>query len=75
MVIKSNEFLLVDEIATECRAPRASVRHWIATGKLASVKVGRRRLVRRQDFERFLRSAGLRDAPGAGQADGGSVRR
>jgi excisionase family DNA binding protein len=59
MSIKQNEFLLVEEIAAECRAPRTTVRHWIQTGRLPSIRLGRRRLVRREDFEQFLRKAGL----------------
>jgi excisionase family DNA binding protein len=61
MSIKRNDFLLVEEIANECRAPRSTVRHWMQTGKLPSIRLGRRRLVRRDDFERFLRAAGLGD--------------
>ncbi len=48
------EFLFVDEIARICRVPKSSVRYWLNTGKLSSLRPGRRRLVRRADFERFL---------------------
>jgi excisionase family DNA binding protein len=53
----SAQFLLLEEIAAETRAPISTVRHWIATGKLASVRPGRRRLVRRVDLEAFLSGA------------------
>jgi excisionase family DNA binding protein len=48
------EYLLIPEIARTCRVPPATVRHWLRTGRLASTKPGRRRLVLRDDFERFL---------------------
>jgi excisionase family DNA binding protein len=48
------EYLLLDEVARECRAPVASVRHWIASGRLGSIKPGRRRLVSRDELDRFL---------------------
>ena len=59
MHVKKHDFLLVEEISAECRAPQTTVRHWLRTGRLASIRLGRRRLVRREDFERFLRDAGL----------------
>jgi excisionase family DNA binding protein len=65
------EFLLLDEVARECRASVASVRYWIASGRLRSVRPGRRRLVSRE--ERFIATGGRpaavpSDAPvGAGE--------
>jgi excisionase family DNA binding protein len=50
-------FLFIEEIAEETRTPPSTVRHWIATGKLASVRPGRRRLVRRSDLDAFLANA------------------
>jgi excisionase family DNA binding protein len=47
-------YLLLSEIAEETRTPLSTVRHWIATGKLPSVRPGRRRLVRRADLDAFL---------------------
>jgi excisionase family DNA binding protein len=47
-------FLLLSEVAEEARTTLSTVRHWIATGKLASVRPGRRRLVRRADLDAFL---------------------
>ncbi len=49
-----SEFLFLEEVAAETRATLSTVRHWIAVGKLPSVRPGRRRLVRRADLERFL---------------------
>lgn len=52
---KSQHALLTLEEAAElARAPIGSVRHWIATGRLASVRPGRRRLVRRTDLANLL---------------------
>ncbi len=53
----TSELLLINEVAAICRAPISTVRHWLATGKLRSVKPGRHRLVRRTDLEAFLASA------------------
>lgn len=47
-------YMLLSEIAEETRTPLSTVRHWIATGKLPSVRPGRRRLVRRVDLDAFL---------------------
>lgn len=54
----SVEFVFVEEIAQMCRVPASSVRYWLSTGKLASIRPGKRRLVRRDDLMRFLRDAG-----------------
>ena len=56
------EFLLLDEVARECRASVASVRYWIASGRLRSVRPGRRRLVSREDLDRFIATGGRRPA-------------
>jgi excisionase family DNA binding protein len=72
MTESAHEFLLLHEVARECRAPLASVRHWIATGRLRSIRPGRRRLVLREDLDRFLASgeADARVAP-ASAVEGG----
>jgi excisionase family DNA binding protein len=51
------EYLLLEEVARECRAPVASVRYWIASGRLRSIRPGRRRLVSRDELDRFLAAA------------------
>jgi excisionase family DNA binding protein len=57
------EFLLLEEVVALTRAASLStVRHWVRTGKLASVRPGRRRLVRRADLEVFLRRGSREDA-------------
>jgi excisionase family DNA binding protein len=61
-MIADTDFLHVEEIARLCRAPKSSVRHWLSTGKLPSIKPGKRRLVLRQDLDRFLRTARPRGA-------------
>jgi excisionase family DNA binding protein len=47
-------YLLLEEIAEETRTPLSTVRHWIAQGKLPSVRPGRRRLVKRADLDAFM---------------------
>ncbi len=70
MTESRREFLLLDEVASECRASVASVRYWIASGRLRSVRPGRRRLVSREDLERFI--AYGRAAAGRAQRGGGA---
>jgi excisionase family DNA binding protein len=67
----SNALLLLEEVAQEARATISTVRHWVSTGKLASVRPGRRRLVRRSDLEAFLGCAGAE----AGRGDPRRCRR
>jgi excisionase family DNA binding protein len=55
-----NRYMLLSEVAAEARVSLSSVRHWLRTGKLPSVRPGRRRLIRRADFEEFL-AAGFGD--------------
>jgi excisionase family DNA binding protein len=54
VAMKNNQLLLLEEVAAEARASIHSVRLWIRLGKLASVRPGRRRLVHRDDLDRFL---------------------
>ncbi len=51
-----NKLLLLSEAATEARVSISTVRHWLANGRLPSVRPGRRRLIRRADFDSFLAS-------------------
>jgi excisionase family DNA binding protein len=53
-----SEFLFLEEVASETRTPLSTVRYWIITGKLPSIRPGRRRLVRRSDLDRFLAASG-----------------
>jgi excisionase family DNA binding protein len=46
--------LTIPEVASVARAPITSVRGWLATGRLQSVRPGRRRLIPRDALERFL---------------------
>lgn len=48
-------FLLLNEVAGLARVSVDTVRFWIRAGKLASVRPGRRRMVRRDVLEAFLR--------------------
>ena len=49
------QYLSVEDVAKIARVPVATVRGWIRTGRLPSVKPGWRRLVQRADIERFLK--------------------
>ena len=46
--------MTLDDVADYCRTSVATVRYWIAKGRLRSLRPGRRRLVRREDLLRFL---------------------
>jgi excisionase family DNA binding protein len=47
-------FLTIEECAAVARVSVSSVRHWLRTGRLNSIRPARRRLVERVEFERFL---------------------
>jgi excisionase family DNA binding protein len=49
-------FLRVEEVAQEARVSHSTVRHWLRVGRLESVKLGKRRVVPRAAFERFITS-------------------
>ena len=49
--------LYLHEVAELTRVPLSSVRRWIATGKLRSLRPGRRRVVRADDLEAMLRAS------------------
>ncbi len=48
------ELLQLEEVAKLARVSVSTVRHWIKTGRLASIRPGRRRLVWRDELTRFL---------------------
>jgi excisionase family DNA binding protein len=48
------DLLQLIEVARLARVSVSSVRFWIKSGRLASIRPGKRRLVRRAEFERFL---------------------
>jgi excisionase family DNA binding protein len=50
----TDHLLLIPEVAKQLRTTEATVRYWIATGKLASLRPGRRVLIRASEVERFL---------------------
>lgn len=54
MTIVPQTLLTIPEAAQAARTTTSTVRHWIAIGRLASVKPGRRRLIRRADLARLL---------------------
>jgi len=49
-----HDYLLLSEVAQIARTSVDSVRGWVRSGRLHSVKPGRRRLIRREELERFL---------------------
>lgn len=51
------QFLFLEEVAELTRVPVSCVRFWIRTGKLASLKPGRRVLVRRSELDDFLKAS------------------
>ncbi|MEO7032384.1 MAG: helix-turn-helix domain-containing protein [Polyangiaceae bacterium] len=55
---EASELLLLVEAAKQARVSVETMRFWIRTGKLASVRPGRRRMIRRDVLEAFL----LRDS-------------
>ena len=54
-----NEFLLLVEAAERARVSVETLRFWIRTGRLASDRPGRRRMVRRDVLEAFLQRDSL----------------
>jgi excisionase family DNA binding protein len=50
----NERFMLVEEVAREARVSLSTVHHWLRTGRLKSVRPGRRRMIAREDFERFV---------------------
>jgi excisionase family DNA binding protein len=57
------EFLLIDDVARICRTSPETVRFWIKTGRLRSIKPARRRLIARSDFQRFIEGKTARTRP------------
>jgi len=51
---EASTFLLIEEVARELRASLPTVRNWIRLGKLTSYKIGKRRLIKKEDLEEFL---------------------
>lgn len=54
MTTNAPSLLTILEAAQAARTTPSTVRHWLAIGRLASVKPGRRRLIRRTDLATFL---------------------
>jgi excisionase family DNA binding protein len=54
MLVMTNDLLFLEEVADMTRVPVSCVRFWVRTGKLSSLKPGRRVLVRRAALEKFL---------------------
>jgi len=51
------ELLTLKEVAELCRVSPATVRYWVAMGRLSPVKLGKHPLVKRTELLRFIRSA------------------
>jgi len=52
----ARDFLYIEEVARECRTGVSSVRAWISSGRLRSIRPGRRLLVAQHDLDAFLAS-------------------
>lgn len=68
-------FLYLDEVAQECRASISTVRHWIAVGRLRSVRPGRRLLVNREDLDSFIDASLTREIASGGRPGTMAVNR
>jgi excisionase family DNA binding protein len=62
-----DEWLLINEVAQIARVSPETVRFWIKTRRLPSVRPGRRRLIRRDALEAFLVSGGSKPARSEGK--------
>lgn len=51
------ELLTIDEVAERLRVGKRTVERFLADGDLASVKIGRRRLIPAPELERYVRIA------------------
>ena len=57
MAQDNTEWLDIDDIYERLgrKVPKDLIREWIRTGRLRSFKPGKRYLIRKEDFEDFLR--------------------
>ena len=62
-LVMSGEFIKLPVVAEYFGVPVSTVRQWVRSGRLPSIKPGRHRLVRQQDFDLFC----TRNARGAAQ--------
>jgi excisionase family DNA binding protein len=69
--MRDKEFLFFEEVVAIARAPRGTVRHWIRTKKLPSVRPGRRRMIRRSDLEAFLKLGEVKGPKATHEGGGG----
>lgn len=51
---QQHRFVRIDELAREARVSISTVRYWLRKGRLPSVKLGKRRVVPREAFERMI---------------------
>jgi excisionase family DNA binding protein len=54
MASGTSEYLFLPAVAEICGVSLDTVRHWIQSGSLPSVRPGRRRMVLRAELDRFL---------------------
>jgi excisionase family DNA binding protein len=62
MAMTGSRFMSLADVAREAGVSVSSVRHWVRLKKLRSARPGRRRVVARDDFERFMRGELTPDA-------------
>jgi excisionase family DNA binding protein len=53
----ASDLLFLEEVAELTRTRMSCVRFWVRTGKLPSLRPGRRVMVRRSAVEKFLRDS------------------
>ncbi len=54
MASGTSDYLFLPAVAEICGVSLDTVRHWVQSGSLPSVRPGRRRMVLRDELERFL---------------------
>lgn len=64
------EYLTAEEIAAELRVDISSVRRWLRSGELASIRIGRQYRVKRSVYEAFLKTREVPPREESPKADG-----
>jgi excisionase family DNA binding protein len=60
--MSETRFMTLAEVAREARVSIASVRRWLRLGRMCSVRLGKRRLIPRVDFERLIQARSTQEA-------------
>jgi excisionase family DNA binding protein len=54
LMTNHGDLLLIEEVAQIARVSVETVRFWLKTSKIPSIRPGRRRMIRREHLETFL---------------------